>query len=196
MDKIYVEYFYHRHTEFWKNQALKKLPALVSATEYAGLRWRFGNGADSVPEGDAWTGNTQSWNQRIPKNQIQNFAMPADAPYLSVCTTSTRYEPIRAWWEEKTTIDPAFLQSCFENSGSGTWKMRCADCRKSLTNTCILQPCWLFYPWQDWMAMDNKLCLKTQCWKRINVPVIPRNFWCYRIHFDTRKIIERNSIRR
>ena len=59
--------------------------------------------------------------------------------------------------------------------------------RKSLTNTCILRPCWLFCPGRTGWQMDNKLCLKNPNAERINVPSNPRNFWCYCMHLTHSK---------
>ena len=50
LDRIYIDYFYHRHTEFWKQQALKKLPALISSTNMLVCGEDLGMVPDSVPE--------------------------------------------------------------------------------------------------------------------------------------------------
>ena len=31
-DKLYNDFFYHRHNEFWKQEAMRKLPPLISST--------------------------------------------------------------------------------------------------------------------------------------------------------------------
>ena len=47
---------------------------------------------------------------------------------------------------------------------------------------------WIILPWQDWMALETKLCLEHPFAERINVPSNPRNFWCYRMHISLEKL--------
>lgn len=190
LDSIYIEYFYHRHNEFWKEQALKKLPALVSATNMLVCGEDLGMVPDSVPEVMHQLEITTLEIQRMPKKTNVEFAMPADAPYLSVCTTSTHdMNPIRAWWEE----NPAVTQR-FYNRGLGISGPAPEHCSAEIAERMVKQhldstAMLVILPWQDWMATDTKLRLKDPNAERINIPADPRNFWCYRMHMTLEKLL-------
>ena len=194
LDKIYVDYFYHRHTEFWKQQALKKLPALISATNMLVCGEDLGMVPDSVPD---VMNNLEILSleiQRMPKKPNTEFAMPSDAPYRSVCTTSTHdMNPIRAWWEE----DPILTQR-FYNRALGMQGPAPAICENWIAERIIEQhlesnAMLIILPWQDWMALDSTLCLEHPFAERINVPSNPRNFWCYRMHMTLEQLLKESK---
>ncbi|MDR3653734.1 MAG: 4-alpha-glucanotransferase [Paludibacter sp.] len=194
LDKIYVDYFYHRHTEFWKQQALKKLPALISSTNMLVCGEDLGMVPDSVPSVMNALEILSLEIQRMPKKPNTEFAMPADAPYRSVCTTSTHdMNPIRAWWEED-----AILTQRFYNHALGMQGPAPATCETWIAERIIEQhldsnAMWIILPWQDWMALESKLCLEHPFAERINVPSNPRNFWCYRMHMTLEQLLKEDS---
>jgi 4-alpha-glucanotransferase len=53
---------------------------------------------------------------------------------------------------------------------------------------------WIILPWQDWMALETKLCLEHPFAERINVPSNPRNFWCYRMHISLEKLNKEDKL--
>lgn len=190
LDKLYVDYFYHRHTEFWKQQALKKLPALISATNMLVCGEDLGMVPDSVPDVMNELEIISLEIQRMPKKPNTEFAMPSEAPYRSVCTTSTHdMNPIRAWWEE----DPVLTQR-FYNRALGMQGPAPATCESWIAERIIeqhlqSQAMLIILPWQDWMALDSTLCLEHPFAERINVPSNPRNFWCYRMHMTLEQLL-------
>jgi len=194
LDKIYVDYFYHRHTEFWKQQAMKKLPALVSATNMLVCGEDLGMVPDSVPDVMNALEIISLEIQRMPKKPNTEFAMPSDAPYRSVCTTSTHdMNPIRAWWEE----DPAITQR-FYNRALGMQGKAPETCETWIAERIIEQhlqsnAMWIILPWQDWMALETDLCLEHPFAERINVPSNPRNFWCYRMHMTLEQLLKEDK---
>ncbi|MEI8085644.1 MAG: 4-alpha-glucanotransferase [Paludibacter sp.] len=194
LDKIYVDFFYHRHTQFWKQKAMEKLPALISATNMLVCGEDLGMVPDSVPEVMNALEILSLEIQRMPKKPNTEFAMPAEAPYLSVCTTSTHdMNPIRAWWEE----DPILTQR-FYNRALGMQGTAPATCEQWIAEKIIEQhlqsnAMWIILPWQDWMALDTKLCHEHPNAERINVPSNPRNFWCYRMHITLEQLLKEDE---
>jgi 4-alpha-glucanotransferase len=191
LDSIYVDYFYHRHTEFWKQQALRKLPALISATNMLVCGEDLGMVPDSVPDVMNSLEILSLEIQRMPKKPNTEFAMPADAPYRSVCTTSTHdMNPIRAWWEEDPAITQRFYNKALRMQGPAP-----AICESWIAERIVEQhlqsdAMLIILPWQDWMALESKLCLEHPFAERINVPSNPRNFWCYRMHMTLEQLLK------
>jgi 4-alpha-glucanotransferase len=194
LDRIYVDFFYHRHNEFWKQQAMKKLPALITATNMLPCGEDLGMVPDSVPEVMQMLEILSLEVQRMPKKPNLEFGMPSEAPYLSVCTTSTHdMNPLRAWWEE----DPAVTQR-FYNHVLGLQGAAPKTCETWIVERIIEQhlqskAMWVILPWQDWMALDEKLRYEHPFAERINVPSNPRNFWCYRMHLTLEKLLKEDD---
>ncbi len=195
LDRIYVEYFYHRHTEFWKEQALKKLPALLAATNMLVCGEDLGMVPDSVPEVINRLEILSLEIQRMPKKPNTEFAMPADAPYLSVCTTSTHdMSPIRAWWEEDAAITQRFYNHALCINGPAPEVCTPFIAEKIVEQHLKSSAMLVILPWQDWMSMDEKLRYKYPNAERINVPSNPRNFWCYRMHLTLEKLLSEKKL--
>ncbi len=195
LDKIYINYFYHRHNDFWKKQALQKLPALISATNMLVCGEDLGMVPDSVPDVMNSLEILSLEIQRMPKKPNAEFAMPADAPYMSVCTTSTHdMNPIRAWWEEDEALTQRFYNHALALPGLAP-----AKCEEWIADKIIDQhlnsnAMWIILPWQDWMALSDKLSLEHPFAERINVPSNPRNFWCYRMHISLEKLLKETKL--
>jgi len=190
LDRIYVDYFYHRHTEFWKQQAMKKLPALISATNMLVCGEDLGMVPDSVPDVMNALEILSLEIQRMPKKPNTEFAMPADAPYRSVCTTSTHdMNPVRAWWEEDTVLTQRFYNRALGMQGPAPAVCETWIIERIINQHLLSNAMWIILPWQDWMGLDVKLQNEHPNAERINVPSNPRNFWCYRMHITLEQLL-------
>ena len=194
LDKIYIDYFYHRHTQFWKQQAMTKLPALISATNMLVCGEDLGMVPDSVPDVMNALEILSLEIQRMPKKVNTEFAMPADAPYRSVCTTSTHdMNPIRAWWEEDAVLTQRFYNRALGMQGTAPETCEQWIAEKIIEQHLQSQAMWIILPWQDWMALDTSLCHEHPNAERINVPSNPRNFWCYRMHMTLEQLLKEDD---
>lgn len=183
--KIYNEFFYHRHNEFWKESALRKLPTLISSTRMLVCGEDLGMVPDSVPEVMHALQILSLEIQRMPKNPKVEFGHPADAPYLSVCTTGTHdMNPLRAWWEEDRSKTQRFYNQMMGWWGEAPQKCNGAIAEAILTQHVYSPAMWVVLPLQDWFAIDESICKPDVHGERINVPDDPDNFWCYRMHID------------
>ena len=132
--------------------------------------------------------------QRMPKNPNSDFAMPADAPYLSVCTTSTHdMNPIRAWWEENREITQRFYNNALACYGEAPKHCEQWIAEKIIEQHLSSKAMWVILPWQDWMAAEAKLCNENPEDERINVPDNPQNFWCYRMHLSLEDLLKEKT---
>ncbi|HRZ98903.1 MAG TPA: 4-alpha-glucanotransferase, partial [Paludibacter sp.] len=194
LDKIYIDYYYHRHNEFWKKEALKKLPTLISSTKMLVCGEDLGMVPDSVPDVMNELEILSLEIQRMPKKPNTEFAMPADAPYRSVCTTSTHdMNPIRAWWEEDPIITQRFYNRALGMQGTAPEKCEQWIAERIIQQHLESNAMWIILPWQDWIALDAKLSHEHPFAERINVPSNPRNFWCYRMHIPLEKLLKEDK---
>ena len=100
-DRLYEDFFYHRHNEFWRQQAMDKLPALVNATPMLACAEDLGMIPACVPQVLAQLQILSLEVQRMPKEYGVEFGHTDKYPYSSVATTSTHdMSGIRRWWAE------------------------------------------------------------------------------------------------
>lgn len=189
-DCLYDDFFYHRHNEFWKQQALRKLPALLGSTGMLACGEDLGMIPACVPDVMDSQKILSLEIQRMPKDVGVDFGEPSRYPYLCVCTTSTHdMAPVRAWWEEE---DRGLIQR-FYNEKLGRWGEAPAVCTTDICRQIIEQhlasgAMLVILPLQDWLAMDEELRLPDASQERINIPAIPRHYWRYRMHLTLEQL--------
>ncbi|MDE5552763.1 MAG: 4-alpha-glucanotransferase, partial [Muribaculaceae bacterium] len=111
-NRLYNDFFYHRHDEFWRGKAMWKLPPLLDSTGMLACGEDLGMIPDCVPQVMHSLEILSLEIQRMPKDPKTEFGDTWHYPYFSVCTSSTHDMPgIRAWWES----DPAQSQRFFNN---------------------------------------------------------------------------------
>lgn len=188
--RLYEDFFYHRHNDFWKYQAMKKIPALLHATSMLAFGEDLGMIPSCVPEVMRDLDLISLEIQRMPKQFGQEFGVTYFAPYLSVCTTSTHdMNPLRGWWEEdREKTQRYFNNTLFENGEAPN------TCEPWIAEKIIAQhiqspAMWVILPIQDWLAMDANLRNPDAQAERINVPDNPDNVWCYRMHLDIDRLL-------
>jgi len=193
--RIYNDYFFRRHTQFWRDSAMRKLPTLIGATHMLCCGEDLGMVPACVPDVMHELQILSLEIQRMPKDPTVKFAHPADAPYQSVCTTGTHdMNPLRAWWEEDRAVTQRFY-----NEQMGWWgeapKEMTPEIAEFIINQHMYSPAmWTILPLQDWLAIDGKVRLKDQHAERINVPSNPRHFWCYRMHISLEQLLKEKKL--
>ena len=189
--RIYNDYFFRRHTHFWRDSAMRKLPTLIRATKMLCCGEDLGMVPACVPDVMHELQILSLEIQRMPKDPTVKFAHPADAPYQSVCTTGTHdMNPLRAWWEEDRNVTQQFY-----NDQMGQWgdapKEMTPEIAEFIINQHMYSPAmWTILPLQDWLAIDGDVRIKDQFADRINVPANPRHFWNYRMHLSLEDLMK------
>lgn len=182
LDELYIDYFYKRHEQFWKNEAMAKLPALINASEMLICGEDLGMVPDTVPEVMNDLNILSLEIQRMPKNPDIEFGHPADAPYLSVCTTSTHdMSTIRGWWEENREKTQRFYHAILGHNDEAPYFAEPWICREIITQHLYSPAMWTIFPIQDLLAMDGELRWDETDKERINVPSDEKNKWRYRM---------------
>mgnify|MGYP006278644907 CR=1 FL=1 len=195
LDELYVDYFYRRQEEFWRQQAMKKLPAIKDATNMLICGEDLGMVPDCVPGVMDELGILSLDIQRMSKNPATEFLSIDDIPYLSVCSPSTHdMAPLRAWWEEMT---PEQRTRCYhqELKLSGDPPFFCEPyVVEAIVGQHLYWPSmWAVFPLQDLLAMDGRLRRENPFEERINVPSNPRHYWRYRFHLPLEQLLEEDA---
>lgn len=191
-EELYNDFFYHRHNEFWKQSALKKLPALLDSTQMLACGEDLGMIPATVPEVMAQLRILSLEIQRMPKSVTETFAHPANYPYLSVCTTSTHdMNPLRAWWEEDAHLSRRFFHEIVGERGPAPYFCEPWLCEKVLLQHLYSPAMFTILPLQDWLSMDGELRYQgNPADERINVPANSRHYWRYRMHISIEELLK------
>ena len=192
---MYDDFFYRRHNHYWKQQALRKLPELLGSTGMLACGEDLGMIPACVPEVMDAQRILSLEIQRMPKNPEQTFAIPAQYPYLSVCTTSTHdMTPLRAWWEEE---DPLLIQRYFREVLGQNGPVPAAltpELSEQIVRQHLDSPAmFTILPLQDWLAIDGTLRYANPREERINVPAICPWYWRYRMHLTLESLLSQDA---
>ena len=188
---LYIDFFYRRHNEFWKHNAMGKLSALLGSTNMLACGEDLGMIPACVPEVMQRLNILSLEIQRMPKDPAQNFADPAHYPYGCVCTTSTHdMSPIRAWWEEDRALSQRFYNEVLGCGGAAPYFCEPWVCRRIVEQHLWSPAMLVILPLQDWLSISPELRYKgNPADERINVPAIPRYHWDYRMHLSLEELL-------
>lgn len=194
LDVLYIDYFYRRQDAFWKQEALKKLPALKDATNMLICGEDLGMVPHSVPEVMKQLGILSLEIQRMPKNPETEFFNPKDAPYLSVVTPSSHdMSTIRGWWEESREKTQRFYNTMLNEQGTAPY-----FCEPWINRAIVLQhlyapAMWSIFQLQDLLGMSGDLRRENPADERINIPANPSHYWNYRMHLGLEQLLKETS---
>jgi 4-alpha-glucanotransferase len=195
--RLHDDFYHRRHTRFWANEAMKKLPVLMDASPMLICGEDLGMVPDSVPLVLKRLGLLSLEVQRWPKRLGQRIGNPADYPYLSVCTTSTHdMSTIRGWWEEEPEARQLFWTQVMGCDGTAPAECSTSICRFIVEQNLAAASMWCVLPLQDWLGVDSRLRHPVAADERINVPAIPRHYWRYRMHLTIEALLEAKEFNR
>ncbi len=188
-DRIYEDFFYHRHTNFWFEEAMKKLAPLLSATSMTAC----GEDLGMIPACVPWAmKNLQILSleiQRMPKQYGVRFARTEEYPYLSVATPSTHdMSTLREWWTENPDDTQHFYNETIGREGKAPAEMDGATAKAILAMHLKSPSMLTMIAWQDWMAMDERLRHPDALEERINIPANRGHVWNYRMHITIEEL--------
>ena len=157
---LYNDFFYHRHDEFWRRNAERKLPELLGASGMLACGEDLGMVPDCVP------GVMDHW--RILSLRMRGMDQEGPWKELSVCATSSHdMETLRMQSPHDPSVD---------------------ECRDALLEFLNSPSMLAIFPLQDWLSVNKSLRRANRNEERINEPADSHHHWRFRIHFDLRKL--------
>ena len=194
LQELYIDYFYHRQDDFWRREALKKLPQLKRSTNMLICGEDLGMVPHCVPEVMKELGILSLEIERMPKDPKTEFFHPNDAPYLAVVTPSTHdMSTIRGWWEEDRAKTQRFYNFMLGHYGEAPY-----FCEPWINREIVLQhlyspAMWSIFLLQDLLGIDGRIRRENPHEERINIPSDPNHFWQYRIHLNLEDLLKENE---
>ena len=190
-NRLYNDFFYHRHNDFWYGKAMWKLPPLLDSTNMLVCAEDLGMIPDCVPAVMRNLDILSLEIQRMPKDPRTRFGNTWSYPYLSVCTTSTHdMGGIRQWWEEDHDKTQDYYNNVLHEQGQAPYYCEPWVCRR-IIDLHLKSPSMLaIIPLQDYLAMDGSLRRNDPREEQINVPANPRHYWRYRMHLTVGELMK------
>ncbi len=189
-DRLYNDFYYHRHNDFWYGKAMWKLPNLIDATNMLVCAEDLGMIPDCVPAVMSALQILSLEIQRMPKDPRAEFGYTWSYPYYSVCTTSTHdMGGIRQWWEENREKTQHFFNNMLHEGGTAPFYAEPWICDK-IIDLHLQSPAMLsIIPLQDWLSIDSNIRRANPLEEQINVPANPRHYWRYRMHLTMEELL-------
>lgn len=165
---LYEDFFYRRHNEFWRRNAEKKLPELLSASGMLAC----GEDLGMIP--DCVGGVMAHWSILSLEMPCMDKGRPW--PRLSVCATSSH--------------DMGTLRMQYGNPG-------CVQCAGHLQESLRSDSMLAIFPIQDWLSISEEYRRKDCDSERINDPAVSDHHWRYRLHINLEQLcsIKAESLR-
>jgi 4-alpha-glucanotransferase len=190
LNEIYTDFFFRRHEDFWREQAMVKLPAIKYATDMLVCGEDLGMVPACVPGVMKELGILSLEIQRMPKGSGKEFDHPGDAPYLSVVSTSTHdMSTIRGWWEEDRGRSQRFYSQILGRGGNAPFFCEPWVARDIVVQHLYSPAMWAVFPLQDLLAMHGGLRRQNPHEEQINVPADPDHLWRYRMHLTLEELL-------
>ncbi len=193
-NRLYNDFFYHRHNDFWYGKAMWKLPPLIDSTDMLVCAEDLGMIPGCVPAVMNRLEILALEIQRMPKDPKYEFGDTWQYPYYSVCTTSTHdMGGIRQWWEEDCEKTQHYYNNVLHEPGNAPFyaepwicDLIVTDHLKSPSMLCIL-------PLQDWLSINGAIRRNNPREEQINVPANSRHYWRYRMHLTMEELLDKKE---
>ena len=190
-NRLYDDFFYRRHSQYWRDQAMTKLPTLISSTSMLVCGEDLGMVPECVPSVMHELQILSLEIERMPKDKDAQFNYLQNLPYLSVCTTSTHdMAPIRLWWKENREVTQKYYNSVLWKQGAAPEDCTADICWQIISNHLNSPAMLTILPLQDWLSFSDKLKGSNPEEERINIPAISQHYWQYRMHLTLEELLE------
>ena len=191
LKELYINYFFRRQDDFWRSEAMNKLPELKRSTNMLVCGEDLGMVPNCVPDVMQQIGTLSLEIQRMPKDPKKEFFHPADAPYMSVVTPSTHdMSTIRGWWEEDTAKTQRFFNNELGHYGNSPFYCSGWINREVLIQHLYSPAMWSIFQLQDILGINEVLRRENPNDERINIPADPKHYWRYRMHMSLETLLQ------
>ncbi|MBD5234707.1 MAG: 4-alpha-glucanotransferase [Bacteroidales bacterium] len=189
-NRLYNDFFYHRHNDFWYGKGMWKLPPLLNSTNMLVCAEDLGMIPACVPVLMKQFEILSLEIQRMPKEPGTIFGNTWNYPYYSVCTTSTHdMGGIRQLWEEDRAKTQMYYNDVLHESGAAPYFAEPWVCDK-IVDMHLASPSMLcILPLQDWLSIDGTIRREKPQEEQINVPANPQHYWRYRMHLTVEDLL-------
>ena len=197
-NRLYDNFFYFRHNEFWAVEALKKIPAVIDYCGSAHSMLPCAEDLGMVPS--SVKGVLEQLHilsleiQRMPKAYGVRFSNVLENPYMSVATIATHdMPPFRLWWQENREQTQAFWRDVLHHEGEAPEEASPEICEEVVAMHLESGSMLCLLALQDLLGIDGQLRNPHLEMEQINVPSNPNQYWQYRMHLTIEDLMQATS---
>ena len=187
IDRIYEDFYFHRHNDFWKQKALEKLPALINVTKMIACGEDLGMIPACVPEVMQQLGIMSLEVQRMPKVFGHPFVQTEDLPENCVYTTGTHDMPTLRGW---LAVDRVRTRQFLDSLDLDDRKVTAKTLKKVMDKHLDSPSKWNIYPLQDLLDLNEKNWSPNPTEDQINVPANAKNQWKWRMKMNLETLLQ------
>lgn len=181
--RLYEDFYFYRHNDFWGEQAMQKLPALVGASDMLVCGEDLGMVPACVGPVMQQLGILSLEIQAMPKTFGEPFAQLHRNPYHSVATIFTHDMPtLRLWWQEDSARTQLYYNTVLQHDGPAPASLPGWLCQEVVAHHLNCPSMLCLISLQNWLSIDDALRSPDIEEERINVPANPKHYWRYRMH--------------
>ena len=193
---LYEDFFFRRHNDFWAAGAMRKLPALISASNMLVCGEDLGMVPSCVAPVMKQLGILSLEIQSMPKEYGITFAQLHKNPYRSVDTIFTHDMPtLRLWWKENPGRTKLYYNNVLEHDGKAPQEPSGWLCEEIIAHHLNCPSMLSLISLQDWLSIDEGLRNPDIEAERINVPANPKHYWRYRMHLTISTLKEATAFK-
>ena len=193
--RLYEDFFFRRNNDFWASQAMKKLPALLGASNMLVCGEDLGMVPECVGPVMKQLGILSLEIQAMPKAYGVPFAQLHENPYRSVDTIFTHDMPtLRLWWKENPERTQLYYNNVLEHDGKAPEEPSGWLCEEIIAHHLNSPSMLCLISLQDWLSIDEDLRNPNMEEERINVPANPKNYWRYRMHLPISELKQAKAL--
>ena len=189
--RLYNNYYYERHNDFWSYGADRKIGAVFSNT-------RMLIGAEDLGMLPACVGEVLDHHriltleiQSMPKEPGYEFSHLKANPYRSICTISTHdMPPLRLWWEESIGRTQRYFATVLQKQGRAPQTLPPHIAEQIIAMQMFSPSMLCVLSIQDWLAMDGELRGRNVADERVNSPYDMYNQWKYRMPVSLERLMK------
>lgn len=183
--RLYDDFYFRRHDNYWAEQAMKKLPALIGASNMLVCGEDLGMVPSCVGPVMQQLGILSLEIQAMPKTYGLPFSLLHNNPYQSVATIFTHDMPtLRLWWKENSERTQLYYNDVLEHDGIAPDEPAGWLCEEIISQHLECPSMLCLISLQDWLSIDEDLRSPYPEEERINVPANPKHYWRYRMHLS------------
>jgi 4-alpha-glucanotransferase len=189
---LYNDYFYHRQENFWREQAMVKLPVLKKVSNMLICGEDLGMIPDCVPTVMEDLCLLGLRIQRMPREPDREFGYPWEYSYLTVASTSSHdMSTMRGWWEEDRARTARYYRVVLGHEEEAPLTCEPSVCEEIVRQHLESPSMWAIFPIQDILAISKELRRPGDPREeQINDPSDMFHLWKFRLHLTIEQLMK------
>lgn len=189
--KLYYDYFYNRHHDYWRNMGEHRLSAIIQDSQMLICCDNRGTAPKGMTEALDSLQILTLEIQRCPKTANTVYDHLSANTYRSVASTSNYdMSPLRLWWQENDGMTQLYYASIMQKEGKAPRILSAQLAEEIVAQHLYSSSMLCILPLQDWMAIDASMQSSDIESERIASPNHACHQWKYRMYITIEQLMK------